>query len=146
MLSRPTLVCRRRKLSSSKVPPKILVRVGVRGGVRARVRIQVRVRARVRARVKVRGGVRPHEAHESPASPPCAMKPGMIRWNLVPWKVKGAPFRVVLPVARPTKLLTVFGTALPNMPITIRPAACPSIVRSMKTRCVTFGSAADKDG
>ena len=70
-----------------------------------------------------------------------------MRWNLVPRNCNFLPRRVVLPMLRPTKLATVFGTTSPKRLMTNRPTGSPPIARSMKVRSVTFGgSAAVSDG
>ena len=67
-------------------------------------------------------------------SPPWSIKSLITRWNFDP--LYPSPFGFL---ASSTKFSTVFGTELPNRPISIRPASSPPIVISKNTFLVTFG-------
>merc|ERR1719339_928692 len=68
-------------------------------------------------------------------SPPCSMKSLITLWNLLP--LYPSPASSLL--ASCTKFSTVLGTVLPNRPISILPAASPSMVMSNQTLWVTLG-------
>mmetsp|Transcript_66572 Transcript_66572/g.177313 ORF Transcript_66572/g.177313 Transcript_66572/m.177313 type:complete len:210 (-) Transcript_66572:212-841(-) len=72
-------------------------------------------------------------------SPPCAMKPGTMRWNLQPLKCRSSPLS---PVQRQRKFSAVIGTMSAKSSISSRPEAStllPWPRTSMSRKTVGFG-------
>ena len=109
-----------------------------------KVKVRVKVGVKVRLKVRVRIGLLHQRLAPVPSplvkSPPCSMKPGMIRWKQLPMRWSGWPpeEKPFSPVHRARKFSAVLGTCLPYRPHSMRPAASPPIESSRKTRAAQW--------